>query len=474
MRTQPSAGGTYRRLAMALGASLLVAALGPHPRALPFDLLLSRAAIAAGAGQPAAALAWLDEAIAFDPALGALHLPAAQLALQAGDAAGLRSHLQAASPAIQASDDFACLSAHLPPDQSIETMAATDACNREVTSPEESGPHILPQAELAAAAAALRDQLKAQPQDLSGWGRLAALTELTDPPSVEAAILQAYRSFPEGSQLLDGLWLISHQNNPRLTIAERAARAGQLLAAQGDWALAGAAWARAIALEPDFPQARAYLGLAMSKTGADGLPPLLLASAQAPDDQVIRSLLGQYWLSTGDSAAAERELDYAHRLDPENPAITAALGAALAQNGRLDEAAEAYRLAAAWDPQNPAFWLLLAEFSLRYDYQVESIGLDGARNAVALSPQDPAALSALGMAHSLVGEGPTGERLLQSAISLDPSSALGWYRYALVLLDQGRADEAQRALTTAVTLDSGGVIGRLAQASLANLAAGLR
>src|SRR3990170_3156453 len=173
MRTQPSAGGTYRRLVMALGASLLVVALGPHPRALPFDLLLSRAAIAAGAGQPADALAWLDEAIAFDPALGALHLPAAQLALQSGDAAGLRSHLQAAPPGIQASVDFACLLAHLPADQMIETMAATDACNRGGPSPAESGPHIPPHAELAAAAAALPDQLKAQPAGLSGWGRLA-------------------------------------------------------------------------------------------------------------------------------------------------------------------------------------------------------------------------------------------------------------------------------------------------------------
>src|SRR3989304_976877 len=109
MRTQPSAGGTYRRLAMALGARFLVAARGPPPRAFPFDLLLSRAAIAAGAGQPAAALAWLDEAIAFDPALGALHLPAAQLALQSGDAAGLRRHLQAAPPGVQAASEVACL-----------------------------------------------------------------------------------------------------------------------------------------------------------------------------------------------------------------------------------------------------------------------------------------------------------------------------------------------------------------------------
>src|SRR3989304_3195014 len=156
MRTQPSAGGTYRRLAMALGARFLVAARGPPPRALPFSLPLARAAIPPGPGQPAAALAWLDEAIAFDPALGALHLPAAQLALQAGDAAGLRSHLQAAPPGIQASGDFACLLAHLPADHKIETMAATDACNRGDTSPEESAPHIPPHAELAVAARGAR------------------------------------------------------------------------------------------------------------------------------------------------------------------------------------------------------------------------------------------------------------------------------------------------------------------------------
>jgi cytochrome c-type biogenesis protein CcmH/NrfG len=78
------------------------------------------------------------------------------------------------------------------------------------------------------------------------------------------------------------------------------------------------------------------------------------------------------------------------------------------------------------------------------------------------------------MADSLVGDRPTGERLLRSAISLDPSNPLGWYRYALVVLEQGRVDEAREALATAVTLDPDGIVGGLAQASLANLAGGLR
>jgi cytochrome c-type biogenesis protein CcmH/NrfG len=64
--------------------------------------------------------------------------------------------------------------------------------------------------------------------------------------------------------------------------------------------------------------------------------------------------------------------------------------------------------------------------------------------------------------------------LLQQAISLDPTGALGWYRYALVVLDQGRADEARQALATAVQLDPGGMVGQLADASLANLTAGFR
>jgi cytochrome c-type biogenesis protein CcmH/NrfG len=237
--------------------------------------------------------------------------------------------------------------------------------------------------------------------------------------------------------------------------------------------LAGAAWARAIDLEPDFPQAMAYLGLAISRTGGDGLPLLLVAAADAPDDALVRSLLGQYWLSAGDAAASVRELDYAHRLDSSNPAITAALAAALARSGRLAESSEAYRLAAMQDPQDSAFWLLLAEFSLRYDYQVDSLGLEAARNAAALSPQDPAALSALGMANTLTGDAAAGERLLQESLALDPSSAVGWYRYAMVLLDQGRSEEARKALATAATLDPSGIVGGLAEASLSNISAGL-
>jgi Flp pilus assembly protein TadD len=365
------------------------------------------------------------------------------------------------------------LLASLPSQSEGEVRQAPASCGGPLRV--DGGPIGIPESgDLHEMVAALQAELDQAPQDLPAWERLAALTELTDSPEVETVILRAYRSFPQGSRILDGLWDISHQDDPALSAAERAARTGQLLAASGDWRLAGAAWSRAVALEPVFPQAQAYLGLATSRTGGDGLPLLLEAMQQAPEDPVVRSLLGQYWLGAGSPADAVRELSHAHRLDPASPAISAALGAAFAQAGRLEEASEAYRQAAVHDPQDPDFWLLLAEFSLRYDFEVESIGREAARNAVALSPQDSNARSALGTANVIAGDLVAGEQLLHEAITLDPANALAWYRFALFLLDEGRVDEARRALSTAAALEPSGVVAQLSTASLANLETGYR
>ena len=470
-RPSPTAE-SLRRLAIAVTASLLIAALGFRPRALTFDQRLARAALSAAAGQPAAALALLDEAIAFDPALASLHLPAARLAWQAGNMVGMEAHLEATPKDLQLDPEFVCLRQLLPADPGGPPSTAAGCA----TGPVDTGAPLtsrIPRAsELPGLAAALRIQLDADPGDLRAWEELAALTELTDPGSVEQVVLEAYRSHPQGSNLLDGLLRNALEEDPKPSLAVRAARTGQALASLGDWALAGAAWQRALELEPEFPQASAYLGLAVSRTGGDGLPWLLRASAEDPDDPLVRSLLGQHWLGGGEPVLAVRELGYAHRLDPRNPAITAALGSALAQSGRITEAAEAYTGAAAENPQDPTFWLLLAEFALRYDFQVSTLGLEAARNAASLAPQDPAAASALGLANALSGDPVAGERLLGEAIALDPENEVAWYRYALVLLDQGRVEEARRALATAVELDPDGPVAGLAEASLQNLTVG--
>ncbi len=317
------------------------------------------------------------------------------------------------------------------------------------------------------AKAVLETRIASRPEDLRSWETLTALTALTDPDSVEEVVQRAFKVFPQGSTVLDGMLNLAREKATQtLTPAESAARAGELLASQGDWSLAAAAWERAVQMEANFPQARAFLGLATSMTGGDGLPELQRAAAEAPRDPIIRLLLGQYWLAQGDSFTAERELAFARTLDPENPAIQAALGSALAGSGKLTQAAEAYRAAAEVNPQDPAFWKLLAEFSLQHEFEVTTMGLPAARNAASLSPDDASAVAALGFATHLAGESLLGERLLQRALSLDPAQALTWYRYGLLLLDGARYGEARSALATSAALDLQGSIGRLSKLSM--------
>jgi Flp pilus assembly protein TadD len=80
----------------------------------------------------------------------------------------------------------------------------------------------------------------------------------------------------------------------------------------------------------------------------------------------------------------------------------------------------------------------------------------------------------MGMAAHLSGDHLTAERMFSQALNDDPSNALAWYRYAIVLLDLGRDAEARRALDTAVKLDPGGDVGQLADRSLENLLTGFR
>ena len=287
-RSGPDTTSTSQ-LAIALVVSVFLAALGLRPRAVVFDRLLARASAAAAAGQPAAAQASMEKALAFDPALASLRLTAANLALQAGDLDAARRNIEAAPAEVRQTPLYACLSARV---GAGAPTGAVPGCASQSPSPEPPVATIPPLDSLASVAASLAAELDLNPNDLPTWEKLAALEQLSHPEAVESVLLRAYRTFPEGSQVLDGLWQISHARAPGLTRAVAAARTGQLMAVRGEWGLAGAAWARAVELEPDFPEATAFLGLATSKTGGDGLPYLLQAVGEAPEDPIVRSLLG--------------------------------------------------------------------------------------------------------------------------------------------------------------------------------------
>lgn len=247
---------------------------------------------------------------------------------------------------------------------------------------------------------------------------------------------------------------------------------GELFAAQGRWAIAEAAWSAALELEPDFPQALAYLGLAETRLGRDGLPMIRQAADRAPEDPIVLGLLGQVLLEQAEVDEALLRLQEARRLDPTNPAFAAALGRALAVSGDYQAASLAFLDAANLAPDTPAFWLLLSSFSLQNDFEVEALGRLAARNAVALEGRESSALGALGYAWHVAGDSTLADRLLRRSLASHPDDAATWYRFALVSTDLGRTGEARASLRAVLALDPGGTLGLLAERTLQGIPGG--
>jgi tetratricopeptide (TPR) repeat protein len=96
--------------------------------------------------------------------------------------------------------------------------------------------------------------------------------------------------------------------------------------------------ARADAAEADWPAARATLGGAV---------------AAAPNDALAHALLAAALRHLGDPAAALAEAERARALDPDLPEALFETGAALAETGAADRAAEPWLRLIARHPANP-------------------------------------------------------------------------------------------------------------------------
>ena len=174
--------------------------------------------------------------------------------------------------------------------------------------------------------------------------------------------------------------------------------------------------------------------------------------------------LGVALLRQGDGAGAAEQLAAAAKLDPENPLVQAAFGAALSQLGRKSEAIAAFEAALRADPENE---MARAELA-RLQAPPRSAG---ARAAEALRRGDfPAAEAAYreylrgspnnaavyyNLAVALLEQGKSAEALesLHNAVRLRPEFAAAWLRLGVTLTSEGRYAEAEAALRKTLDLE---------------------
>ncbi|MBN1265491.1 MAG: hypothetical protein JXA25_08360 [Anaerolineales bacterium] len=289
-------------------------------------------------------------------------------------------------------------------------------------------------------------------------------------PEKALAPLQIVRSLSsqEDPFIIDLIRVIEDsrfQESPAYTLA----RIGVLYIGRGEWDYAGWALTNAVLLEPEYVEALAYLGYVEDQNGENGLPQLEKAADLEPDNPLAAIFLTQHWIQQNDLDKAYDSVGEAYRLVPDNPVIAALQGEIFARMGDHDSAGVAYLRACELEPDIPDFWLLLAEYSMKYEVKVEVLGVRAARNAVLLAPQDAHALDLLGFAHYLNGSFDVAERVLQRAVAADNKHAPSFFHLGLTLLELGDTEEAVTNIKKAAELDHGGYYGNLAARTLESI-----
>ncbi len=348
-------------------------------------------------------------------------------------------------------------------------LAVPDACNGDQEALSPMIPYLLEHHEYTQAADIQTLIITESPEESDLHFQLAKIFSVYEPEKALAP-LQVVRSITgEEDQLVNSLIRAIEDTRYHKNTAYTLANIGIQYAAHGDWVFARHALAHAVELEPDYAEALAYLGHALDESGLNGLSELQQGASIDPDSQMIWLLFARHWLRHNELDQAQDAVLKALDINPGNPAAHAIKGEILSQMGNHEGAVSAYLRACELEPQIPDFWLLLAEYSLTYEVKTSTLGIQAARRAVLLDPENARALDMLGFAHYLNGSFTAAERLLKRAASINPKSSSAHFHLGLAHLALDQMEPALQSLHQAVALNPDGHYGVLAARTLESL-----
>ncbi|MFQ5743661.1 MAG: tetratricopeptide repeat protein, partial [Acidobacteriota bacterium] len=148
---------------------------------------------------------------------------------------------------------------------------------------------------------------------------------------------------------------------------------------------------------------------------------------------------------------AENLLRQAMEAFPDTATFPMLLGSYDHQDGRLDEALEAYRVARSLAPHQPALLNNMAQLYLMRKEPREALPL--METLVEVTPDDAEAWSHLGLILGGLGEQERAETAFRQALLLQPDEASLHYGLGMVLLRQGQRQEATEAFKAALRVD---------------------
>ena len=191
---------------------------------------------------------------------------------------------------------------------------------------------------------------------------------------------------------------------------------GRALGNLGEWQAAEMSFLSATESAPDYAEAWAFLGEARGRLGKDNFAELKRANELDPGSVAARVLLAERWRR---QKRPEVALAIIYQLARENPGQEIwqrELGDLLAEMGDVILGLKHYQRAAALAPGKADAWPGVARYCLTYNIEVRTLGLQAARQALYLAPEDPLNLDMMGMMFYTLGDYPTAERFLLAAL----------------------------------------------------------
>lgn len=468
--------GSLVRLA---GTLVVLIVLEVQPVPLPFVNAHREAMLAAQNGDPAAAALAFHRAFAYAPWRTDLLSEAARAELLAGDSQAVLRDLEVVQAARPLTPEEHLLRGHALAALGDlvaargEWQTAVDAGVADAEAYLQLVEWHLASEEWDTAARLLSELADRNPSDASARYRLGLVLSLQDPAAAQPHLESAAELEPAlGNQVALLVDLLEKQSS--YDPAFFRAQLGIIYLELEEWPLAEAAFAQAIAFNPAYGEAMAYLGYARAQRGDlhTALPAFQQAAALSPDSPVVHYLTGLYWQQAHSWPEARAALERAYDLDPGNPGLAVEIANThRAENEPLWAEIwllEAIRLAG----DDDRFQVALAQFYVDDEYLVDTAGLAAARKAVEVAPNNGAAHEALGWAYFLLGDLDAAQEELEQALILDPSLTRAYFHMGTLLELQSQHAAAIEAYQTAVKLEPEGAFGVRAQRALERLGAG--
>jgi Flp pilus assembly protein TadD len=192
------------------------------------------------------------------------------------------------------------------------------------------------------------------------------------------------------------------------------------------------------------------------------------AVALTPQSVVAHTFLGLHYDRSDDTTAARAQYEAAYDLAPQNPAICVEIGHTWVAEGRYVAAEIWLREAVSLRPQDPELWEILTHFYLDHNIASNDRAVEAAEVLLTLAPEDAAAHDLRAWAAFQLGDYGMAEEHLRRALELDPQLPSAHYHLGLLRGDQGRRDEAEKAFTRAIDLDTTGEFVLLVERALAD------